>query len=109
MLLKEIKNWSRVNHPNVLPILGFYPRILRYHMIDIWLITPYDAYSNIVEYIRSTLPDDVVRFRLVSLVMPYRAIRLLYQYYPTQALQMLKGLAHLHHVQICHGAFQGVS
>lgn len=62
-LIRTVRLWSTLQHPNVLPFLGFY---VSQTWDQAWLISPYQERNNVIEYIRETQPDDVERFRLVS-------------------------------------------
>ena len=64
-LVREIKIWSTLDHPNILPFVGFH---LSDSLDEALLITPYEPRGSVVKYVKDTQPDDLERFRLVSML-----------------------------------------
>lgn len=62
-LAREMTVWSRLKHPNVLALLGFY---LSADMGEALIICPWEPQGNIQEYLRQRCPDDHARLELVS-------------------------------------------
>ncbi|KAG8860323.1 hypothetical protein FRB96_003972 [Tulasnella sp. 330] len=85
-LVREMKVWASLSHPNVLPFIGFH---LSPNLDNALLISPFAAYGSILKYIRKAKPDEFKRLQL--------------------AIQILDGLAYLHTKDppICHGDLKG--
>ena len=61
---RELKVWAGVEHPHIVPLVGFHLSKSR----DIaWLISPYMKHGNIREYLSGQKTPRLTRMRLVSL------------------------------------------
>ncbi|KIO29608.1 hypothetical protein M407DRAFT_227403 [Tulasnella calospora MUT 4182] len=81
-LAREIRVWSSLHHPNVLPLLGFFLSDDR----DIaWLVSSYQPHGNVTQYIRKVNPGVGRRLGLLA--------------------DAAQGLSYLHSLDppICHG------
>ncbi|KAG8898586.1 hypothetical protein FRB99_007341 [Tulasnella sp. 403] len=81
-LVRELRVQSTLNHPNVLPLLGFY---LNETLEEAWLVSPYASNGNLYDYLERVNPQMEVRLEL--------------------AKDTAKGLCYLHTrvPPICHG------
>ncbi|KAG8908157.1 hypothetical protein FRB99_008700 [Tulasnella sp. 403] len=50
-LVQELDVWTKLNHPNILPLLGFH---LSSGLNEAWLVSPYESNGNIFEYLERT-------------------------------------------------------
>ncbi|KAG8895094.1 hypothetical protein FRB99_000769, partial [Tulasnella sp. 403] len=62
-LVRELRVQSTLNHPNVLPLLGFY---LSVSLDEAWIVSPYAAKGNIYEYLEHTSPGMEKRLELAK-------------------------------------------
>ncbi|KAG8989973.1 hypothetical protein FRB94_013836 [Tulasnella sp. JGI-2019a] len=61
-LVREMKAWSRLRHPNILPLLGFYLS----DSLDLALIVcPLQPYGNVKDYLQQMKPSSLDRLGLV--------------------------------------------
>ncbi|KAG9000191.1 hypothetical protein FRB94_005635 [Tulasnella sp. JGI-2019a] len=61
-LVREMKAWSKLQHPNILPLLGFYLS----NNLDLALIVcPLQPYGNIKDYLQQVKPSNLDRLGLV--------------------------------------------
>ncbi|KAG8896866.1 hypothetical protein FRB99_008607 [Tulasnella sp. 403] len=81
-LIRELGVQSTLDHPNVLPLLGFY---LSKTLEEAWLVSPYATNGNLYDYLERVNPHTEVRLKL--------------------AKDTAKGLCYLHTrvPPICHG------
>lgn len=63
-----MKIWSDLDHPNVLPFLGFH---LNAEMDDAFLISPFEPLGDVSQYIKREQPSLDSRFELVSLSLSW--------------------------------------
>ncbi|KAG8993128.1 hypothetical protein FRB94_011041 [Tulasnella sp. JGI-2019a] len=85
-LIREVKIWAQLDHPNILKFLGFY---LSPNLDEILIISPWEPRGNINKYIMDTKPDMPKRLRMLS--------------------DVAEGLAYLHAFKptVCHGDIKG--
>ncbi|KAG8899006.1 hypothetical protein FRB99_006973, partial [Tulasnella sp. 403] len=50
-LVQELDVWAKLDHPNILPLLGFH---LSSRLDEAWLVSPYASNGNIFEYLERT-------------------------------------------------------
>ncbi|KAG8894006.1 hypothetical protein FRB99_001576, partial [Tulasnella sp. 403] len=50
-LVKELEVWAKLDHPNVLPLVGFH---LSPRLDEAWLVSPYATNGNVFEYLERT-------------------------------------------------------
>lgn len=62
-LARELKVWGAVDHPNLLPLIGFH---LSDDMATALLISPFMAHGHIQEYLEKHKPTAQKRLQLVS-------------------------------------------
>lgn len=55
--------WSQLRHPNILSFVGFH---LDADFTLAWLISPYEANGNIVQFLSNEKPGIEIRLRLVG-------------------------------------------
>lgn len=60
---RELRVWTDLDHPNVLPLVGFY---LNSEEGVCWFISPFMTEGNVREYLERANPDMLARLRLVS-------------------------------------------
>lgn len=103
-LVREVQVWSKLEHPNILSLIGFHLDA-NHHFA--WLISPYELNGNIFQFLSHAKPDIVVRLRLVR--------RLICQYYESldsfiQVADTTRGLKYLHELDPCviHGDIKSV-
>ncbi|KAG9008735.1 hypothetical protein FRB93_006281 [Tulasnella sp. JGI-2019a] len=87
-LVREMRIWSRLHHPGVLPLLGFY---LSTDMSEALIICPFEPQGNILEYLQRVRPDVHSRLGL--------------------ALDTLAGLSYLHGLvpPVVHGDIKALN
>ncbi|KIO25367.1 hypothetical protein M407DRAFT_49969, partial [Tulasnella calospora MUT 4182] len=54
-LTRELRVWANLKHQNILELIGFY---LNPQMTDAWLISPFMANGNIIDYLTKTEAPD---------------------------------------------------
>ncbi|KAG8906621.1 hypothetical protein FRB99_006491 [Tulasnella sp. 403] len=81
-LVQELNVWAKLNHPNILPLVGFH---LNSSLEEAWLVSPYATNGNLFEYLERTRLGLDTRLEL--------------------AKDTAKGLGYLHtrSPPICHG------
>lgn len=62
-LARELKVWAKFEHPNVLRLIGF---CLDHDMTTATLISPFQAYGHIADYIQKNDLDEMTRLELVG-------------------------------------------
>ncbi|KAG8992853.1 hypothetical protein FRB93_002175 [Tulasnella sp. JGI-2019a] len=62
-LIREVKIWAQLDHPNILKFLGYY---LSPDLDEILIISPWEPRGNINKYIVDTRPDMPKRLNLLS-------------------------------------------
>lgn len=62
-VVREASVWATLQHPNVLPLEGFY---LDDQLEKAWLISSYEAHGNIVEYLKIVAATEAVLLRFVG-------------------------------------------
>ncbi|KAG8896808.1 hypothetical protein FRB99_008629, partial [Tulasnella sp. 403] len=50
-LVRELEVWAKLDHPNVLPLVGFH---LSSGLDEAWLVSPYASNGNVFEYLERT-------------------------------------------------------
>lgn len=65
--------WSRLDHPNIVPLVGFY---LDLQSDVMWLISNWESLGNIVDYLAANEVDDARRLDLVRLLAAKSALYL---------------------------------
>ncbi|KAG8893659.1 hypothetical protein FRB99_001829, partial [Tulasnella sp. 403] len=87
-LVRELGVWANLEHPNILPLLGFH---LSSKLEEAWLVSPYASNGNIFEYLERTQPGLDARLEL--------------------AKDTAKGLEYLHtrNPPICHGDIKALN
>ncbi|KAG9027057.1 hypothetical protein FRB95_008158 [Tulasnella sp. JGI-2019a] len=85
-LIREVKIWESLDHPNILKLLGFY---LSSSLDEALIICPWEPCGSINKYIADAKPDMLERLRLLS--------------------DVAEGLGYLHGFQpaMCHGDIKG--
>lgn len=63
-LARELDVWSKLSHPNILKLEGFY--IDEHWLTDAWIATPWQDQGNISKYLEATRPALEIRLKLVS-------------------------------------------
>ncbi|KAG8952962.1 hypothetical protein FRC04_003414 [Tulasnella sp. 424] len=81
-LAREIRIWASLHHPNVLPLVGFF---LSEDRDVAWLVSSYQSYGNVTQYIQRVRPGFARRLGLLA--------------------DAAQGLSYLHSLDppICHG------
>lgn len=64
-LAREVKLWANFNHPNIMPLIGFY--LQEKHKIA-WMISEWEAYGDVTKYLADQNPDQRIRLQLVCSV-----------------------------------------
>lgn len=64
-LAREILVWSKMQHPNILPLLGFSFDETR--LASAWIVTPWQQNGGVLRYIDSAKLDDVGKLKLARL------------------------------------------
>ncbi|KIO22781.1 hypothetical protein M407DRAFT_216029, partial [Tulasnella calospora MUT 4182] len=89
-LARELTLWARLDHPNILGLLGF---CLDESMSSAWLVSAFQSHGNISQYLQKARPSLMVRQKLVRFFLSFRAI------------DTARGLKYLHGLKppVCHG------
>lgn len=64
-LLRDLLRWSRFDHPNLAPLLGLYDGKGNFGSLSV--VTEWQQYGNILQYVELTHPDEEVVLGLVEL------------------------------------------
>lgn len=62
-LARQLKVWAGLNHPNILPLVGFF---LDDGHSEAWIIVPWLARGNLQNYIIQFQPEDTERLKLAT-------------------------------------------
>ncbi|KAG8874939.1 hypothetical protein FRB97_005515 [Tulasnella sp. 331] len=65
-LVREIRVWAKLRHPNVLPFIGFH---LSQELDQALLISPHATYGSVLGYIKSNKPTEMKRLQLDNVLV----------------------------------------
>lgn len=61
-----MKLWAKLNHPNILPFVGFH---LSDELDEAMLVSRFEPRGSVVQYLKETKPNDARRLQLVCLTL----------------------------------------
>ncbi|KAG9014347.1 hypothetical protein FRB94_012753 [Tulasnella sp. JGI-2019a] len=78
-LVREMKEWSKLKHPNILPLIGFY---LSEGLDLAMIVCPLQSHGNVKDYLQRAIPEPSVLERMRLALDTLSAVEYLHNLHP---------------------------